>query len=135
MKHRGLAVLAWVLIITWGAVILAFMLYAAGPWDEFAGKLWLLVLFALWNLSPHALAVVFISASVRSRAKTLTVLIGVVMAWLASVAMLLNAFVFRLDAQSGIILVFLPVYTVPILVLALVIGSLLARRLDGLRQG
>jgi len=105
---------------------LGFMLYAGEPSKS---TWWLFfVPFAGWAGAPYAITGLAVRRSAASRASQVVLLLTAIALTGFGCSMLYTAFVTHIDAQSGIVFVFLPVYQLMGLVPLLLIAQHLARR-------
>jgi len=115
------------LVLLVGAVAtLGFMVYAGDP---ASGSWWLFfVPFAGWALLPYALVGVATRWQPSSRGSQSVLCVAAVLLTCASVLLLYSAFVAQPDPQSGLILIFLPLWQGLGLLPFLGVSRVLARR-------
>lgn len=121
MKRATLAVLTGGFLISLG-----FMFYAGEPGR---GSWWpLFVPFAAWAGLPYALIYAVSRRGPATRASSAVVLLSALAVSGFGALMLYEAFIAHPDAQSGIVLIFIPFYQVLGLLPLLWIARWLARR-------
>jgi hypothetical protein len=90
------------------------MVYAAQPWgDNYAYKGFsdYLTLFGymLWAISPYFMLAIIFHGFRHHPSASLVALVGTVLIVLASAALLIDAIFVHIDAQGGLIFLFLPI--------------------------
>ena len=93
---------------------IAIMVYAAQPWgDNHAYKTFsdYLTLFGYmaWAISPYFMLAIIFDGFLHHPSASLTALVGTVLIVLASAALLIDAFFVHINAQGGLIFLFLPI--------------------------
>ena len=110
----GNSKLGRLIIISATIFTIAIMVYAAQPWgDNYAYKTYsdylTLIGYMLWAISPYFMLAIISHGFRYHPAASLTALVGIVLIVLASAALLIDTFFVHIDAQGGLIFLFLPI--------------------------
>ena len=110
----GKSILGKLILISAMIFTIAIMVYAAQPWgDNYAYKTYYdyltLIGYMLWAISPYFMLAIIFHGFRHHPSASLTALVGTVLIVLASAALLIDAFFVHIDAQGGLIFLFLPI--------------------------
>lgn len=96
-------------------VTMGLMIYSAQPWgDNYAYKniagYILLGVFLAWAASPYVILWLLSNKAVDDRVSVLTILGGTVLICGLTLALLIDTVFIHIDAQGGLVFLFLPIY-------------------------